>query len=81
MNDFVTSLIRTYVPIGVGALAAWLTARGIEVDAVTAQGLVPFLTAVFSGGYYLAVRLAEKKWPQVGWLLGQAKAVKYTDPK
>lgn len=77
MTDFVTSLIRTYVPIAVGALLAWLTAQGINVDKEAADGLVAFLTAIFSAAYYLAARLLEREWPELGGLLGVAKKPKY----
>lgn len=79
MNNFFTSLIRTYVPIGVGAVVSWLTVRGVAVDPQDAASLAVALTGIVSAGYYLVVRLFEKKFPQVGWLLGQAKVVKYTD--
>lgn len=81
MNDFITSLIRTWTPIIVGSIVAWLTARGIDVSAQDALGLTAFLSAVFSGAYYLVVRLAERKFPQVGLLLGSTKKPEYTAPK
>lgn len=81
MGNFVTSLIRTWVPIIVGAVVAWLTSRGVDIEPEQANGLIAFLSALFSGVYYLAVRWVEQRFPQVGWLLGQAKQVKYTAPK
>lgn len=71
MSDFVISLIRTYVPIGVGAVAAWLATLGIDVTGEAAAGLVIFITALLQGLYYLVVRLLETKWPAVGALLGK----------
>lgn len=81
MGNFVTSLIRTYVPIAVGAVIAWLAARGIDIDPAHADGLVAFLAALFSGLYYSIVRWLEQRFPQIGWLLGYARQVKYTEPK
>lgn len=78
MNNFVTSIIRTYVPIGVGAIVSYLLSKGIDIDESARTGLVTFLTAVSQGAYYLLVRLLEKKFPQAGWLLGKATTVKYT---
>jgi len=82
MNNFVTSLIRTYVPIGVGAVAAYLLTKGIELDAEAQLGLVTFLTALLQGAYYLAARLIERKIPQAGTLLlGSAKKPDYVEPE
>lgn len=81
MNDFITSLIRTYVPIAVGAVASYLLTAGIELDANAQLGLVTFLTALLQGVYYLAARLLEQKFPQLGFLLGSAKKPEYTETK
>lgn len=81
-SNFVTSLIRTYVPIIAGALISYLLSKGIDLDEGARTGLVTFLTALSQGLYYLLVRLFEKYVsPQFGWLLGQAKQVKYVEPK
>lgn len=81
MNNFVTSLIRTYVPIGVGAIVSFLVTSGIEIDANAQLGLVTFLTAVLQGVYYLAARLLEKQFPAIGGLLlGSSKKPEYTEP-
>lgn len=77
MTDFVTSLIRTYVPIFVGALLAWLTTHGINIDTEAADGFAAFLTAIFGAGYYLIARLLERQWPELGKLLGVAKKPEY----
>lgn len=77
MNNFVTSQIRTIVPIIVGALVSWLITLGIELDADTQTGLVVFLTGLLQAVYYFIARLIEKKYPQIGgFLLGsQSKPV------
>ena len=66
MSDFVTSQIRTYSPIAVGALASWLATKGMELDAETQAGLIIALTGVAQAYYYFIVRLLERKWPKVG---------------
>jgi hypothetical protein len=81
MNDLVTSLIRTWTPIIVGQIAGYLAATGIDVDANAIAGLTAFLGALFSGLYYLVVRLIERKYPQAGILLGKAKLVEYSKAK
>jgi hypothetical protein len=80
MNNLVTSLIRTYVPIAVGALASYLLTKGIEVDANAQLGLVTFLTAVLQGVYYLVARLLERANPKLGVLLGSTKKPDYIQP-
>jgi uncharacterized membrane protein (DUF441 family) len=77
MSDFITSQIRTYVPIVVGALVAWLATLGLNLDASTQTGLVVALTGVTQALYYLIIRLIEKKYPKVGVLLGSAKSPEY----
>lgn len=71
LNDTVTSLIRTWVPLAVGWV---ITALAVDVDseALTA-GLVSIVTAV----YYLVARVAEQRWAPAGWLLGSPKAPSY----
>lgn len=77
MSDFVTSLVRTYVPIIVGAVVSFLATKGINVEPEAAAGLTAFLTAVISGAYYLVVRLLESKYPAFGKLLGSSKKPEY----
>lgn len=82
MSDFVTSLIRTYVPIAVGAVASYLLTAGIEIDANAQLGLVTFITALLQGVYYLVARLLERKMPSIGGLLlGSSKKPEYTEVK
>lgn len=78
MNNFVTSQIRTYVPIVVGALIAWLATIGLNLDLETTSGLTIFLTGALQAAYYFIARVLEKKWPQVGTvLLGSSKQPVY----
>ncbi len=78
MSDFVTSLIRTYVPIGVGAVVGYLLTKGIEIDANAQLGLITFLTAVSQGVYYLVARIIEARQPSLGGiLLGSSKKPNY----
>lgn len=71
MNTYITSLIRTFVPVAVGALLTWLaTSLKIVVDPSSQAGLITLCTAALSGLYYLLVRLLESKVPWLGVLLG-----------
>jgi len=77
MNDFVIGLIRTYVPIAVGAGVAWLVTLGVDLDAGTQTSAVIALTGALQAVYYTAVRYAAEKWPKAGILLGVNKAPAY----
>jgi hypothetical protein len=71
MNSYAVSLIRTYTPVLVGLVLAFLTTHfGIHPDAGTAAGLTAVLAAIFTGIYYAGVRALEKKYPKAGVLLG-----------
>lgn len=80
MSNFITSLIRTYTPIAVGALAAYLLSLGLELDQDAQLGLITFLTAVLQGAYYLIARILERRFPQFSFLLGSASQPKYVEP-
>jgi len=77
MSDLIISIVRTYVPIAVGAAIAWLATNGIEVDQTTQVNLVAGLTGLISAAYYGVARLLESKWPAFGYLLGSKKTPKY----
>lgn len=81
MTNFATSLIRTYVPIIVGAIVSYLVTKGIDIDANAQLGLITFLTAVLQGGYYLLARLLERQFPQLSVLLGSNKVPNYKEVK
>lgn len=75
VSSTVVSYIRTYVPIGVGAVATWLAKQfGVEIDTTTTAMTV---TAVASGAWYLLARTLEKRWPKLGWLLGYPSQPRY----
>lgn len=73
MSDSITALIRTWVPVGVGAFLAWLVTLGVELDANVEAGLITSLTGLAIGIYYTVALLLSKKWPIVGVLLGSTK--------
>lgn len=74
MNALAISIIRTYVPIIVGGLVAWLLTLGIELDASTQTSLIIALTGLIQAVYYAGVRALETRYPAVGVLLGVAKS-------
>lgn len=65
-SSIVPSLIRTYVPLGVGAVASWLAAKGLGLDAQTQTAVVVLLTSVLTALYYTGVRILEKRYPAIG---------------
>ena len=77
MSNFITGLIRTYVPIIVGALVAWLATIGLQLDAESQTGLIVALTGLLQALYYLIVRWLETKFPKAGILLGKATVPEY----
>lgn len=74
MTVFIISFVRTVTPTLVGALSAWLVSLGITLPDEAYTALISFLFVVFTGLYYLVVRLLEERFPQVGILLGIAKS-------
>jgi len=74
MNDYVVSLIRTLVPVAVGALVAWLATIGFDIDS---EALVAPITGILIAVYYAAARWAESRWPAAGALLGRKAAPTY----
>jgi hypothetical protein len=80
-SDYVPSLIRTYVPIGVGALAAWLAVKGLNVNPTTQVAITALATAVLSGAYYAVARVLETKFPALGFLLGHKAKPVYPETK
>lgn len=73
MNTLIPSLIRTYVPVVVGSLVAWLISLGVAVDTSLQVGLVTALTGILIAVYYTVVRVLERKWPALSVLLGSSQ--------
>ena len=71
-SDTITRLIRTYVPLVVGALVANIPGLDgvISTDA---------LVVAVVGLYYTAAAALEKWHPAFGWLLGMPKVKATTD--
>ena len=69
-----TSLVRTIVPVVVGAVVSFFTTIGIPVDDDFKQGLTLILSAVFAVLYYLLARLLEQSFAWASKLLLSGKA-------
>jgi hypothetical protein len=72
MNDTIVSLIRTWVPVAVGTVIAFLANRGFDIE-LNQNAVVAIVIAL----YYALARAAEKQWPALGWLLGVPKEPAY----
>lgn len=78
VRDYLQSLVRTYVPIAVGALVSWLASFGLDVGGDAEIGLTLFLGSVVMGLYYLLARTLEARWPALGgFLLGSTRKPVY----
>lgn len=78
MNDYVISLIRTWVPVGVGLVITWLARKlGVVLDEDTSAAASAVAAAVVTAVYYAAARALESRWPALGVLLGAPKTPSY----
>ncbi len=59
MSDYLTSIIRTLVPVGVGALLGWLASHGITISETESAGLTAACVALAIAAYYALARAAE----------------------
>lgn len=77
MGDLQTSVVRTVVPYVIGLLVSWLATNGVVVSSSASALLSAALAFLVGSVYYVAVRLLEKKWPKLGWLLGNPVQPQY----
>lgn len=69
-NHIPVSIVRTVVPYMVGWIVSLLTMLTITVPASMQVSLTNMITFVVGTVWYIVVRLLEKKWPALGFLLG-----------
>lgn len=75
MNTVVINIIRTLVPVIVGAVGSFLATNEIKLDTEALAALSTFLTAFLTGLYYVVARLLEEHLDaRFGYLLGHKKA-------
>ena len=81
LHDYVTSLIRTAVPVAVASVLAWLASTaGIVLDSESSTGLTLAVGGLAIAGYYALVRALEQRWPVLGRLLGKQASPTYKPP-
>jgi hypothetical protein len=68
---FMESLIRTCVPVGVGAAITWLAVHWRIVLPPGASATAGIVTSgLVIAGYYALARIVERRWPRVGrWMI------------
>ncbi|WP_432789230.1 hypothetical protein QYM46_12900 [Brevibacterium sp. K11IcPPYGO002] len=74
-----TSIIRTVVPIIVGAIASALATVGFELSDEGRELIGTVLGALIAIAYYIIARALEQKFPNAGVLLGKPSRPVYLD--
>jgi hypothetical protein len=77
INNTSIGLIRTWVPIAVGAVFGWFATKGLELDSETQAASVIAVTGFIQALYYGLARMLESRYPALGWLLGSAHTPNY----
>lgn len=77
MQNLGTSIIRTVVPMLVGALVTWLTDLEVPLPAGYEDAAVAVTTVAVGGVWYAGVRWAGQRWPVLERLLGAPTAPSY----
>ena len=81
LNDFITSQIRTWVPLLVAFIVNILGTNGVIIPEEASAGLTAFLSALAGGVWYLVARILETKFgAKWGLLLGVPKQPEYAKP-
>ncbi len=67
----VDSVIRTWVPVGLGSALSWLSLnyQWLGLPGKPSATLSLTVGGLCIAGYYLAARLVERRWPKVGRML------------
>ena len=82
MLNLWNSLVRTVVPVIVGAVLSLLVQLGLEPDPAVAEALSAVLFGGATALYYVVARLLEHYVsPRFGWLLGKPSKPEYTGSK
>lgn len=69
------SVLRTVVPLIYAMLVRWGVTEWIDPDDLFVTNLI---TVVVTALFYVALRLMERHWDKIGWLLGYAAPPVYT---
>ena len=66
------SIVRTVVPVIVGAIASYLVTLGVTLPDDVTAALSVIVMAAATSVYYIIVRWLEQKFPKLGILIGWA---------
>ena len=66
MNNYQKNIIRTFVPVLVASVVAWITKAEKHLTPADLAIAVPIASTI----YYGIVRQLEVKFPKLSWLLG-----------
>jgi len=77
LYEYLASLWRTFIPVLVGVVSAYLAKAGLDLDE---QAVGLWLAGAFTTVYYGLFRFLEGKVSgQWGWLLGLARPPQYKE--
>lgn len=80
LHALYVSIVRTGVPVAIGALVAWLVSLGVELPDEFVAELVAGATVLVTLVYYVIARVVERRFPKFSWLLGSGSIpIAYTD--
>jgi hypothetical protein len=79
IGDVLVSHVRTYTPVAVGTLLAWVASRGLDLTGYS-NAVNVFVVPIVIAVYYAGARLLERKWPVFGLLLGSRRQPTYVQP-
>lgn len=68
LRSLIPGIVRTFVPL----LIAFLLRIGLTETSIDQKWVEWFITGVVTMLYYIVVRVLEKHWGKIGWLLGYA---------
>jgi len=66
MNNYYKNIIRTFVPVAVASVVAWITKAEKHLTPTELSVVIP----VGSTLYYAIIRNLEVRFPKTSWLLG-----------
>src|SRR5699024_7764265 len=75
------SIVRTVVPVIVGAIASYFVTLGVTLQEDVMAALSVIITAAATAIYYIVVRWLEQKFPKLGILGYAAVPAGYIPPK
>ena len=76
MNNYQKNIVRTFVPVLVASVVAWLTKAEKHLTPSELAVVIPVASTI----YYAVIRNLEVKFPKLSWLLGALPATPAVAP-